>query len=80
MKRMRTHPFVSGGTYRHISTLDVDICVDKLQYKDSKRVKLRISYFHRKYKYFITNNMGLLYTQTVEIKKKDYWKWSRIHS
>ena len=66
-------PFVNGARYRHLSCLDLDIWVIKVQYGDKKRTHLK---FH-----WIYQRTDLLFiTEKGTVLAKDYDKWRRVYS
>lgn len=80
MSEMTTsRKFRSGGTYRHITSQDLDILVIRVPYFDEKRSKLKIHWVSK-----TSGNIRHLPggradgQASIEIKAEDYKNWTRI--
>lgn len=61
--------------YMHENCLDVCIEVLKIQYKDSKRVKLKVNWVNLGY---VGKPFILQFNRNIEIKREDLVKWKNI--
>lgn len=75
----KSRKFRNGGTYRHITSQDLDILVIRVPYFDEKRTKLKI--------HWVSKTSGTIRhlpggradgQASIEIKAEDYKNWTRI--
>jgi hypothetical protein len=74
-----TTRFKSGGTYRHITSQDLDILVIRVPYYDEKRSKLKIHWVDKRNGKIRHLPGGRADGKdSIEIKAVDYKNWMRI--
>lgn len=64
--------FKEGKTYRHTSTLDMDVYVVKLWVESIDNTCMLVRYYNRYMNIFQGK------PESVTILAKDYWKWKEV--
>lgn len=64
---------MTRGTWRHKSCLDMDLVVQKIQWRGPRYIKLRVLYLNRHNGYFFDHT-----PETIKINYKDYKNWSKV--
>lgn len=75
----KARKFRNGGTYRHITSGDLDILVIRVPYFDEKRSKLKIHWVDKrngKIRHFPGGRADGI--ANIEIQSADYKNWVRV--
>jgi hypothetical protein len=79
MENKVTTRFKAGGTYRHLTSQDLDILVIRVPYYDEKRSKLKIHWVDKRSGAIRHFPGGRADGQaSIEIKSEDYKNWMRV--
>lgn len=69
--------FEPGKLYRHIASLDIDIRVCAPPEDLGNRLRLKVMYWHRNYKYLMTYK-DQVHIDTVHIDKDKFQNWREV--
>jgi hypothetical protein len=65
---------MTRGTWRHISSLDVDLRVVQVAYSGPTYIKIKVLYLNRN----LSNEVLWPAPTTATIQREDLWKWKRV--